>query len=82
MKCSSLALEEAIRLVDEFLYVKITFNDKVIYDDYDNDEYRSPYAVIPERIEHYRNSIVESVEIDMVEHHHSVIRMYGTFVEE
>jgi hypothetical protein len=82
MKFSSLTLEEAIRLVDEFLYVKITFNDRVIYDDYDNDEYRSPYSVIPERIEHYRNSIVESVEIYMVEHHHSIIRMYGKLVEE
>ena len=82
MKCSSLALEEAIRLVDAFLYVKIIFNDRVIYDDYDHNEYESPYVAIPRRIERFRNSIVESVEIDMVEHHHSVIRMYGKFVEE
>ena len=82
MKCSSLMLEEAIRLVDPFLYVKITFNDRVIYNDYDNDEYYSPYAVIPERITHYRFSIVESMEIDMVYHHHTVIRMYGKLVEE
>ena len=82
MKCSSLTLEEAIRLVNEFLYVKITFNDRVIYDDYDNNEYESPYAAIPRRIDGFRNSIVCAIEIDMVQHHHSVIRMYGKPVEE
>lgn len=82
MKCSSLTLAEAIKLVDKFLYVKITFNDRVIYDDYDHNEYESPDVTIPMRIERFSNSIVYAIEIDMVQHHHSVIRMYGTFVEE
>lgn len=82
MKASTLTLEEAINLVDAFLYVKITFNDRVIYDDYDHNEYESPYAAIPRRIERFRNSIIYSIEIDMVQRHHTIIRMYGEFVEE
>ena len=82
MKCSSLTLDKAIELVDEFLYVKIIFNDRIIYDDYDKNEYESPYVVIPRRIEGFRNSIVMAIEIDIVQHHHSVIRMYGELVEE
>lgn len=84
---SSLTIAESVKLVDEFLPVKITFNDMVLYDDYDvTDDYIGetlpPLSVIPERIQNYRRSIVESIQIDIVDFHHSIIRMYGKRVEE
>ena len=78
---SVLTIAEAVKLVDEFLPVKITFNDIVLYDDYIG-ETLPPLSVIPERIQNYRNSIVESIEIEIVQFHHSIIRMRGQFVEE
>lgn len=82
MKCSSVTLKEAIELVDTFLPVKIIFNSLVLYDDYDIGEYEPPLKVIPDRIKNYKNSIVESIEIDVVHFHHSIIRMNGQLVEE
>jgi hypothetical protein len=75
-------LFEIVNLVDAFLPVKIIFNNLVLYNDYDNDEYKSPLDIIPERIKDCRNSIVEFIEIDIVQNHHSIIRMRGQLVEE
>lgn len=81
MNNSSLPLFECICLVDEFLPIKITFNDIVLYNDYDGEETRPPLSVIPDRIQRYRKSIVESIEIEIVQFHHSIIHMHGKLVE-
>ena len=86
MKCSELTLIKAISLIDIFLPVKILYNDEVLYNDYDSEveideelygEEYSPMKIIPFRIRGYESKIVTSIEIEIVDHHHSIVRIKG-----
>lgn len=86
MKCSEITLYDAIRYVDSFCPVKIIFNDMVLYNDYDSEveieeglygEIAPPLSVVPDRIRGFEKSIVQSVEIEIVDFHHSIVMMQG-----
>lgn len=80
---SSMTLEEVIKYVDVFCPVKIVFNNLVLYNDYDYDDYEMdeetepPLIAIPKRIKNMNNIIIESLEIEIVQFHHSIIKIYG-----
>ena len=85
---SEITLLEAIKYVDNFCPVKITFNDIVLYNDYDSDieiedgsygENRPPLDVIPDRLWQFDRYVVTSVSIEIVEYHHSVVEMRGKY---
>ena len=83
MKNSTITLEEVIRYVDAFCPCKIVFNNFVLYNDYDYDDYEMdgeaepPLIAIPERIKNLKDIIVTSLEIEIVDFHHSVVKIYG-----
>ena len=89
MKCSEITLSKAIEKLDTFSPVKIVFNGIILYNDYDEDvleiedgvwgENRLPIDVIPERLWQFDNYIVTSLNIEIVEHHHSVVTMQGEY---
>lgn len=69
--------------------VKITYNDKVLYNDFDADsgveiregefygETRAPQLVVKERAFGLLNKIVHSIVIDYVDFHHTIITIKG-----
>jgi hypothetical protein len=86
MKCSELTLIKAISMVDNFLPVKILYNGEVLYNDYDSEveideelygEEYPPMKIIPFRIRGRENNIITSIDIEIVDHHHSIIRLQG-----
>jgi len=86
MKVSDIKLYEIIDKLEEFNPVKVTFNNRVIYNDYDSTTevakgiYGELYPmsmVAPDRISDFKDSIVKSIEIDIVDFHHSVIKIKG-----
>ena len=86
MKCSELTLIKAISMADIFLPVKILYNDEVLYNDYDSEveideelygEEYPPMKIVPFRISGYENKIVTSINIEIVDHHHSIVRIKG-----
>lgn len=90
MVYSEITLRDAIAYVDNFNPVKIIFNDVVLYNDYDSDleiedgiygEIDSPLNVIPNRIWQFDKYIVESINIEIVQFHHSIIVMHGEYKE-
>lgn len=84
MKNSEITLREAIECADQFCPVKIIFNGVILYNDYDGDadgESDIPLNVIPNRIWQFDKYIVTSVNIEIVEFHHSIISMQGEYRE-
>ena len=88
MKCSEITIYDAVRYVDNFCPVKIIFNDIVLYNDYDSKveienglygEILPPLAAIPDRIRKFKWSVVTSINIDIVQFHHSIITMQGEY---
>ena len=88
MKCSEITIYDAIKYIDNFCPVKIIFNNAVLYNDYDSEveiedglygEIMPPLAVIPYRIRKFNKSIVTSINIDIVDFHHSIITMQGEY---
>lgn len=86
MKCSEISLYDAIKYVNSFCPVKIIFNDMVLYNDYDSEveiedglygEIMPSLAVVPERIRDFEKSVVTYVEVEIVDFHHSIVRMQG-----
>lgn len=87
MKCSEITLYEAIKKIDSFAPVKIVLNDIVIYNDYDSEvenedglygEIFPPLAVLPDRIREFGDSVmVTSVNIEIVDFHHSIVTIRG-----
>ena len=91
MKCSEITLYDAIRYVNNFCPVKIIFNDMVLYNDYDSEveieeglygEIFPSLAVIPDRIRKFEKSIVMSINIEIVDFHHSIVTMHGEYKED
>ena len=91
MKCSEITLYEVIKKVSVFAPIKIIFNDIILYNDYDSDvlievledgakvygEIHPPLAVISDRIKGFEDSIVTSLNIEIVDFHHSIVSMQG-----
>ena len=90
MKCSEITLYEAILYVNDFCPVKIIFNDMILYNDYDSEveiedglygEVTTPLDATPHRIRKFSKSIVTSINIEIVDFHHSIITMHGEYKE-
>lgn len=90
MHDSEMTLYDAIRYIEGFCPVKIIFNGIVLYNDYDSDveieegvygEIAPLSVVIPDRICNFKNSIVTSVNIEIVSFHHSLVTMWGEYKE-
>lgn len=93
MKCSEITLRETIEKIEEtFAPVKIVFNSIILYNDYDENvieiedgvwgENKPPMAVVQDRLWQFDKYIVTSLNIDIVDHHHSVVTMYGEYKSE
>ena len=93
MKCSELTLYDVIKYVDRFCPVKIIYNGTVLYNDYDSNmvidrtedgeplygEIMPPMCVVPDRIQPIDKYIVTSLNIDIVDFHHSVVTIQGKY---
>ena len=89
MTNSEISLREAIKYIDKFCPVKIVFNGIILYNDYDENvieieegvygENKSPIDVVADRLWQFDNYIVNSINIELVEFHHSVITMQGEY---
>ena len=90
MTCSEITLREAIEYVDRFCPIKIVFNGIILYNDDDENviemegkvfygENKPPMDVIPNRLWKFDNYVVTSINIEIVEFHHSVITMQGEY---
>ena len=89
MTCSEITLREAIEKLDTFSPVKIVFNGIILYNDYDENvieiedgvygENRLPIDVVPNRLWQFDSYVVTSINIEIVEFHHSVITMQGEY---
>ena len=88
MTYSEINLREAIEYVDKFSPVKITFNGIILYNDYDSDveikdevfgEVKPPIDVVADRLWQLEHYIVTSINIKIVDFHHSVVTMQGEY---
>lgn len=88
MKCSEITLDDVIKRVDSWCPVKIIFNNMILYNDYDSEveianeiygEVAPPLSVVPDRIKKFEKSIVTSINIEIVEYHHSIVTIQGEF---
>ena len=89
MTNSQISLREAIRYVDKFCPVKIVFNGIILYNDYDEDaieikdgvygENKSPMDVVADRLWQFDNYVVNSINIEIVDFHHSIIELFGIY---
>lgn len=79
IKYNEITLSKVLPLIDNFLPIKIIFNDIILYNDMDGEgEFEPPLVVIPKRIEKIKNSLVNSINIEIVQFHHSIITMRGS----
>ena len=89
MTYSEISLREAIEYVDKFCPVKIVFNGIILYNDYDENmveiengvygEDKPPMDVIPDRLWQYDKYVVTSINIEIVEFHHSIVTIQGEY---
>lgn len=88
MTCSEITLREAIEYVNKFCPVKIVFNGIILYNDYDSEveiedgvygEDKPPIDVVANRLWQFDNYVVTSINIEIVEFHHSIIAMQGEY---
>ena len=91
MKQSSITLSEVISMLDIFAPIKIIYNNEVLYNDYDGDdiatiledgtevygEVMPPNAVIPDRIKGREDNIINSINIEIISYHHSIVTLKG-----
>ena len=86
---SEINLRKAIEYIDKFCPVKIVFNNITLYNDYDANvieieegvwgENKPPIDVVPDRLWQFNNYVVTSINIEIVEFHHSVVTMQGEY---
>ena len=87
MKCSELSFKD---ILEDVLYnlspVKIYYNNQEIYNDYDSvveiefdiyGEIAAPEVVIPERSPELLNKKIFSLQIEIVDFHHSIVWLKG-----
>lgn len=85
---SEISLKEAIEMISGFSPVKIIFNGVVLYNDYDSDveveegvygEVLPPSNVIPSRLWNFEKYVVTTLNIEIVDFHHSVVTILGGY---
>ena len=90
-KQSEIRFWEAIKMLDPFNPIKIVYNKKELYNDYDSKkvielfedgskvygERLPPKTAIASRYQDLLNKLVYSIKIDIVEHHHSIVYIKG-----
>lgn len=90
MKASDIKLYEVIDKLGDSGTVKVTFNGTEIYNDYDSTTelsdgvYGEIYPlsmVVADRIKDFKDSIVNSIEIEIVDFHHNVVKIKGKYVK-
>jgi hypothetical protein len=90
MTCSEITLRDAIEGIMDFNPIKIVFNNIALYNDYDSDleiedgvygEFDVPLNVIPNRLLQFDRYVVTSINVEIVEFHHSIITMQGVYKE-
>ena len=89
MTYSEISLREAVEYVDKFCPVKIVFNGIILYNDYDDDvieieegvfgEVKPPLDVVADRLWQFEHYVVTSINIEIVQFHHSVVTMQGEY---
>ena len=89
MKHSSRTLSEVILMLDIFAPIKIIYNNEILYNDYDSNdiatvledgtkvygEIMPPCAVICDRIKGREDNIINSINIEIVDYHHSIVTL-------
>ena len=90
-KQSEIELGEALKMLNYLNPIKVVYNKKELYNDYDGTrvlgiledgskiygEIMTPEIVIPARVPELMNKCVYEINIEIVNHHHSIIYMYG-----
>jgi hypothetical protein len=90
-KQSEIQLWEAIKMLDPLNPIKVIYNKKELYNDYDSKkvievlddgskvygERLPPDIAITQRHGDLENKLVYSIKIDIVEHHHSILYIKG-----
>ena len=88
MKQSEITLIEALSMLDGFAPIKISLNDIVLYNDYDSDieiepgvygEVKPWQEVVMDRLWQSKDYIITSINVEIVEFHHSIIAMRGRY---
>lgn len=92
---SEITLEEIIKDIEVFCPVKVSFNGIVIYNDYDSDivvdefdgnkvygELHPLSKVAPSRIRDFKDYLITSIQIIIVDYHHSIIDVHGISRDE
>lgn len=83
---SAINIEKALRtILMGCSMIQIYWNDEIIWDDnVDIEDWVAfPFAFKKwkERNPNYKNYMVENINIEIVEFHHSIVRMYGKEVK-
>lgn len=79
---SEITVIEAIKNLEYFSPIKIVFNGIVLYDDWDFDEVSPPLEALRERLWHYENYVITSIEVKIVDFHHSFVYLHGELLRE
>jgi hypothetical protein len=88
---SEIELWEAIKMLNQFNPIKVIYNKKELYNDYDSKkvlevlddgskvygERLPPEMAIASRCQNLLNKLVYSIKIDIVEDHHSIVYIKG-----
>lgn len=88
---TEVTLEAALQAITGLNPIKVTFNNVVLYNDFDDvvpngvdaagttvyGEVHPPQVVIPKRLYRYSEYVVTSINIRIVEHHHCVVSFTG-----
>ena len=75
---SEITFFEAVQKIQDFLPVKILFNGIVLYDDWEWDEDLAPtWDLLSDRLWQADKYIVDKINIEIVDFHHSIISMKG-----
>ena len=90
MLISEITLEEIIKDIEVFCPIKVSFNGIVLYNDYDSDivadevngdkiygELYPLSKVAPSRMRDFKDYLVTSMQIKIVDFHHSIIDIQG-----
>jgi hypothetical protein len=90
-KQSVIELWEALKLLDPMNPIKVTYNNKELYNDYDSKkvlrvlangdklygEVQPPDIIIPVRFPELLNKRVYAINIEIVDFHHSILNIIG-----
>ena len=75
---SEITFFEAVQKIQDFLPVKILFNSVVLYDDWEWDEDLAPtWDLLSDRLWQADKYIIDKINIEIVDFHHSIIHMKG-----